>query len=57
MKNLTKFGGIISLAVVLSVYPIFVISYTWFHVLSSELEGGRHGPLEVCRLVQWFLIL
>jgi len=31
---------------ILSIYPLFVLVYTWGHVLSSDLEGGRHGPLD-----------
>ncbi|MGB6220932.1 hypothetical protein [Haloferula sp.] len=36
-------------AVILLVYPVFVIGYTWTHVLQSDLEGGRHGPLDAYR--------
>ena len=38
-----------ALAAVLSVYPLFVLSYTWYYVLRSDLEGGRHGPLDAYR--------
>ena len=33
----------------LSTYPAFVLGYTWYHVLQSPLEGGRHGPLDAYR--------
>ena len=36
-------------AVIFLVYPVFVIGYTWTHVLQSDLEGGRHGPLDAYR--------
>ena len=30
-------------------YPAFVLGYTWFHVLRSDLPGGTHGPLDAYR--------
>lgn len=33
----------------LSVYPVFVLGYTWMKVLQSDLPGGRHGPLDAYR--------
>lgn len=30
-------------------YPAWVFGYTWSHVLNSDLEGGRHGPLDAYR--------
>lgn len=30
----------------LSIYPLCVLFYTWTHVFRSDLEGGRHGPLD-----------
>jgi hypothetical protein len=30
-------------------YPAIVLVYTWSHVLSSDLPGGRHGPLDAYR--------
>lgn len=36
-------------AIILLLYPAFVIGYTWAHVLRSDLEGGRHGPLDAYR--------
>jgi hypothetical protein len=37
------------LSALLSVYPICVLVFTWSHVLSSDFEGGRHGPLDAYR--------
>ncbi|MFN0129084.1 MAG: hypothetical protein ACKV19_20625 [Verrucomicrobiales bacterium] len=37
------------LVVVVGLYPLFVLGYTWYHVLRSDLEGGRHGPLDAYR--------
>ena len=36
-------------AVVLSIYPLFVLLYTWTCVYRSDLEGGRNGPLDAYR--------
>lgn len=36
---------------VLSTYPLLVLIYTWGCVLRSDLEGGRHGPLDAYRHV------
>jgi hypothetical protein len=33
----------------LASYPTIVLAYTWSHVLSSDLLGGRHGPLDAYR--------
>ncbi|MBS7806497.1 hypothetical protein [Variovorax sp. PCZ-1] len=33
----------------LASYPTVVLAYTWSHVLSSDLPGGRHGPLDAYR--------
>ena len=38
-----------ALALILSIYPAFVLGYTWCHVFLSELKGGRHGPLDAYR--------
>jgi hypothetical protein len=40
---------LVLLALVLAVYPAFVLTYTWSHVLQSPLPGGRHGPLDAYR--------
>lgn len=34
---------------ILAAYPVFVLTYTWSHVLQSPLPGGRHGPLDAYR--------
>jgi hypothetical protein len=36
-------------AAVLSVYPVFVLVFTWSHVLRSDFGGGRHGQLDAYR--------
>lgn len=36
-------------ALFLGVYPLFVLLYTWGCVFRSELDGGRHGPLDAYR--------
>ncbi|MBK8811790.1 MAG: hypothetical protein IPN69_13800 [Acidobacteria bacterium] len=41
-------AAIVSLAA-LSVYPIFVLAFTWWHVSQSDLPGGRNGPLDAYR--------
>ena len=38
-----------ALAGVVSIYPLFVLLYTWSWVLRLDLEGGRHGPLDAYR--------
>lgn len=30
-------------------YPAFVLGYTWYHVLRSDLPGGGNGPLDAYR--------
>ncbi|WP_411825543.1 DUF6973 domain-containing protein [Luteolibacter sp. AS25] len=37
------------LAVILLLYPIWVIGFTWSHVSKSDFEGGRHGQLDAYR--------
>jgi hypothetical protein len=40
----------ILLAVLLATaYPVFVLGYTWSHVVRSNLSGGRNGPLDAYR--------
>ena len=46
-RTLLKRIGV--LALVLSIYPLLVLIYTWSCVLRSDLEGGRHGPLDAYR--------
>ena len=36
-------------ALILSVYPVCVIAFTWSHVLKSDFEGGRNGKLDAYR--------
>ena len=36
-------------ALFLCVYPIFVLGFTWGHVLKSDFKGGRHGQLDAYR--------
>ena len=36
-------------ALLIGVYPAFVLGYTWSHVLRSELPGGSNGPLDAYR--------
>lgn len=31
------------------IYPLSVLTFTWNCVLHSDLEGGRHGPLDAYR--------
>jgi hypothetical protein len=40
---------LIALSFLMGIYPLFVFIYTWTHVFRSELEGGRHGPLDAYR--------
>lgn len=37
------------LAILLLIYPVFVLGYTWTHVFRSDFEGGRNGPLDAYR--------
>lgn len=38
-----------ALALVLGIYPLSVLGYVWAHVIRSDLEGGRNGPLDAYR--------
>ncbi len=50
MKNKRKIVRRLGvLALLLSVYPLFVLIYTWTFVYRSNLEGGRQGPLDAYR--------
>jgi hypothetical protein len=40
---------LLALALVLSVYPVFVLGFTWGHVSKSSFQGGRNGPLDAYR--------
>jgi hypothetical protein len=48
-KMKTWLRRMVIVTIVLLIYPVFVIGYTWTHVLRSDLEGGRHGPLDAYR--------
>jgi hypothetical protein len=50
-KTRTHLKRIGVLTLVLSAYPMLVLIYTWGYVLRSDLEGGRHGPLDAYRHV------
>lgn len=45
-KILLRLGA---LALLLSIYPLCVLIYTWSCVFRADLEGGRHGPLDAYR--------
>jgi hypothetical protein len=48
MSKRTKIN-LIAVALLAMSYPAVVLGYTWTHVLMSEFEGGRHGPLDAYR--------
>ena len=39
----------VSVLVMTISYPVSVLAFTWTYVLTSDLEGGRHGPLDAYR--------
>ena len=39
----------LAVSALICAYPLFVLSYTWWHVFSSDLPGGRGGPLDAYR--------
>ena len=45
-KILLRLGAF---AVLLGIYPLCVLIYTWSCVYRSNLDGGRHGPLDAYR--------
>lgn len=45
-KNLLRLTAV---AAILSIYPLFVLIFTWTCVFQSDLKGGRHGPLDAYR--------
>lgn len=50
MKTKRKlFLKLTALTILLSIYPLCVLTYTWTCVFRSNLEGGRHGPLDAYR--------
>lgn len=46
-RKLLRRLGIIGL--ILGVYPVCILVFTWSHVLKSDFEGGRHGKLDAYR--------
>jgi hypothetical protein len=34
---------------IMSLYPAFILGYTWFHVANAPFLGGRNGPLDAYR--------
>jgi preprotein translocase subunit SecF len=48
-KRKKWFRRLVILSAIVLVYPVFVIGYTWAHVLGSDFKGGRHGPLDAYR--------
>jgi len=40
---------LMTLGLLFSVYPAFVLLYTWSCVFRSDLQGGRNGPLDAYR--------
>ncbi len=49
LKMSKKLKIIISLILLISIYPMFILGYTWIKVGGSELKGGRNGPLDAYR--------
>ncbi|MGC3981436.1 MAG: hypothetical protein QM808_09270 [Steroidobacteraceae bacterium] len=50
MKNrIRTLLKIIAISILIFAYPAFVLGYTWSHVASSDLPGGRNGPLDAYR--------
>ncbi len=39
----------LSFALLVAVYPAFVLGTTYAHWLSADLPGGRHGPSDAYR--------
>lgn len=46
-KKIMKWGVV--LALLASIYPAFVLGFTWSFVLKSDLQGGKNGPLDAYR--------
>lgn len=49
MKKRKPWRRLLVLGVILSIYPAFVLIYTWSFVFTSDLQGGKHGPLDAYR--------
>ena len=37
------------LVIALGAYPACLLAFVWYHVLTTQLPGGRHGPLDAYR--------
>ncbi|HYN55076.1 MAG TPA: hypothetical protein VES38_10270 [Methylotenera sp.] len=48
MRSLSKKWLVLSL-ILISMYPIFVLSYVWRECFVSDLEGGKSGQLDAYR--------
>ena len=48
-KKRNLFIKLAALALVLCIYPLCILIYTWTCVYKSDLEGGRGGPLDAYR--------
>ena len=48
-RKRSKLRLLLLIGLIAASYPAFVLTYTWSHVLKSELPGGRHGPLDAYR--------
>ena len=46
-RRLLRRGG--AIALFLAAYPLWVVGFTWRHVLSSEFKGGKNGQLDAYR--------
>ncbi len=46
-RRLLRRGG--AFALLLAAYPLWVVVFTWSHVLRSDFEGGRNGKLDAYR--------
>jgi len=47
MKRISKWLMVFIL--IASIYPLFVVGYTWSYVFRSDLQGGKNGPLDAYR--------
>lgn len=48
MRNLSKKWLVLSL-ILISMYPIFVLSYVWRECFVSDFQGGKSGQLDAYR--------
>jgi hypothetical protein len=46
-RRLWRRGG--AIALLLAAYPLWVVAFTWSHVLRSDFEGGKNGKLDAYR--------